>query len=248
MDLFNSQVSFFSIRNTKQILGRQRNSAKFKYNYIHFGTSLFTKILYFPLYWSERNSEIKWNVNPFEEDYIKNIQDIILAKESIRWPNQRLCSKDCFQNQNDLKFFAEHETKIIDVILASSTISNTFVSTYQSENTVHRLLYTKSKYRNNLIVESDLRLKVTKTKHDIDIIVHSKTPTVSEVNLIKYNNKNNNGTYLISFLYIVYCHNFLVPIKIKFRTCKITYTFSIRKKIWVSQVVCENVQIEEVVR
>jgi hypothetical protein len=71
---------------------------------------------------------------------------------------------------------------------------------------------------------------------DIDQNLLKITSTVIEVNNNNYNNKNNNGTNLIfilcnRYLY-TYSYNLLVPIKIKFYTCKITYlyTLSISKK------------------
>lgn len=49
---------------------------------------------------------MKWIINLFEDDYIKNIPDVILAKE-LFIDLTIDCPKHRFQNENDLQFLLD---------------------------------------------------------------------------------------------------------------------------------------------
>jgi len=117
---------------------------------------------------------MKWIINPFADDYIKNIPDVILAKESFIDLTSDCALKTAFKTKNILNFWLDVKQEYSALSTQALQFLIPFVSTYLCENTFFHFLYTKNKYRNRLNVESDLRLKVTNMEPEIDVIVRSK--------------------------------------------------------------------------
>ncbi|VVC39621.1 Ribonuclease H-like domain,HAT, C-terminal dimerisation domain,Domain of unknown function DUF4371 [Cinara cedri] len=125
-------------------------------------------------YFPEDNSEMKWIINPFVDDYIKNIPDGILAKELFIDLTSDSTLKTAFNNKNITNFWLDVKKEYSALSTQALQFLIPFVSTYLCEKTFSDLLYIKNKYRSRLNVESDLRLKVTNLEPDIDVIVRSK--------------------------------------------------------------------------
>ncbi|VVC45986.1 HAT, C-terminal dimerisation domain [Cinara cedri] len=125
-------------------------------------------------YFPEDNSEMKWIINPFVDDYIKNIPDGILAKELFIDLTSDSTLKTAFNNKNITNFWLDVKKEYSALSTQALQFLIPFVSTYLCEKTFSDLLYIKNKYRSRLNVESDLRLKVTNLEPDIDVIIRSK--------------------------------------------------------------------------
>ncbi|KAL4126754.1 hypothetical protein QTP88_010963 [Uroleucon formosanum] len=125
-------------------------------------------------YFPEDNSEMKWIINPFEDDYIKNIPEGILAKELFIDLTSDSTLKTAFKTKNITNFWLDVKQEYSALSTQALQFLIPFVSTYLCENTFSHLLYTKNKYRSRLNVESNLRLQVSNLEPDIDVIVRSK--------------------------------------------------------------------------
>ncbi|CAI6372378.1 unnamed protein product [Macrosiphum euphorbiae] len=125
-------------------------------------------------YFPEDNSEMKWIINPFEDDYIKNIPEGILAKELFIDLTSDSTLKTAFKTKNITNFWLDVKQEYSALSTQALQFLIPFVSTYLCENTFSHLLYTKNKYRSRLNVENNLRLKVSNLEPDIDVIVRSK--------------------------------------------------------------------------
>jgi hypothetical protein len=122
---------------------------------------------------------MKWTINPFEDDYIKNIPDGILVKELFIDLISDSTLKTAFKTKNITNFWLDVKQEYSALSTQALQLLIPFVSTYLCENTFSHLLYTKNKYRSRLNVENNLRLKVSNLKPDIDVIVRSKQPQSS---------------------------------------------------------------------
>lgn len=69
---------------------------------------------------------MKRTISSFEEDNVKNILNVILAKEPFINLTSNSALKTAFKTKKNLKFLAERETRILGVVLACFTISNAF--------------------------------------------------------------------------------------------------------------------------
>ncbi|KAL4153303.1 hypothetical protein QTP88_001154 [Uroleucon formosanum] len=125
-------------------------------------------------YFPEDNSEMKWIINPFEDDYIKNIPEGILAKELFIDLTSDSTLKTAFKTKNITNFWLDVKQEYSALSTQALQFLIPFVSTYLCENTFSHLLYTKNKYRSRLNVENNLRLQVSNLEPDIDVIVRSK--------------------------------------------------------------------------
>jgi len=117
---------------------------------------------------------MKWIINHFEDDYIRNIPNVILAKKSFIDLSSDSALKTAFKTKNISNFWLDVKQEYSALSTQALQFLIPFVSTYLCENTFSHLFYTKNKYRNRSNVESDLRLKVTNMEPEIDVIVRSK--------------------------------------------------------------------------
>ncbi|KAL4104409.1 hypothetical protein QTP88_019710 [Uroleucon formosanum] len=125
-------------------------------------------------YFPEDNSEMKWIINPFEDDYIKNIPEGTLAKELFIDLTSDSTLKTAFKTKNITNFWLDVKQEYSALSTQALQFLIPFISTYLCENTFSHLLYTKNKYRRRLNVENNLRLQVSNLEPDIDVIVRSK--------------------------------------------------------------------------
>ncbi|KAL4082946.1 hypothetical protein QTP88_029444 [Uroleucon formosanum] len=121
-------------------------------------------------YFPENNSEMKLIINPFEDDYIKNIPEGILAKELFIDLTSDSTLKTAFKTKNITNFWLDVKQEYSALSTQALQFLIPFVSTYLCENTFSHLLYTKNKYRSRLNVENNLRLQVSNLEPDIDVI------------------------------------------------------------------------------
>ncbi|XP_025197550.1 zinc finger BED domain-containing protein 5-like [Melanaphis sacchari] len=87
------------------------------------------------LFISQDNSEMKWIINPFEDDYIKNIPEGILAKELFIDLTSDSTLKTAFKTKNITNFWLDVKQEHSALSTQALQFLIPFVSTYLCENT-----------------------------------------------------------------------------------------------------------------
>ena len=117
---------------------------------------------------------MKWIHNPYDEAYLTNIPDSVDDAEAFIDITSSALLKSAFQERTLATFWFGVKQEYPALATQELKYLMPFQSTYLCESTFSDLLTIKTKKRNKLDVENDLRLKVTNISPNIDSLVANK--------------------------------------------------------------------------